>query len=91
MRISAIFKVIGKRSFPYDFNGKSGVSYRLIVGQNDEAEIGEERVSEEVYKSAEKGKVYEFLGTKRTTFGKGDRTVFDKIKPLSGNDKATVE
>lgn len=91
MRLLLVGKVLGKKATPYTIDGRSGESYRLTISQNDDSEIGEEKVTEEVFKAVEKGLVYEFRGSKRPTRDKGDRVVFDKAKPITNNDKAIME
>lgn len=90
-RISTTGKVLNKKSAPYNIDGHTGVTFKLTLSQNDDSEIGEERVTEDLYKMVEKGTVYVFYGTKRSTRDRGDRIVFDKAKPASNNEKAIME
>lgn len=91
MRIMSVLKVMGKKVVPYVIDGKQGKTFRVIVSQNDDSEFGEERITEEVYSALEKGVVYEFRGTKRTTRDRGDRVIYDSIKKVVNNDKAIME
>lgn len=91
MRILSIMKCMNKKDVPYAIDGKQGKTFRAVVSQNDDTEFGEERVTEEVYAALEKGVVYEFRGTKRTTRDRGDRVIYDSIKRVANNDKAIME
>lgn len=91
MRVMSVMKNMGKKEVPYVIDGKQGKTFRAIVSQNDDSEFGEERVTEEVFAALEKGAVYEFRGTKRTTRDRGDRVIYDSIKRVANNDKAIME
>lgn len=94
MRVMSIMKVINKRAVPYSINGKSGESYKAMVTQNDDSEMGEERISADVYNQLERNMTYEFRGVKRTSRdqnGERVRIIWDTVKPVANNEKAIME
>ena len=60
-------------------------------GQNDDADVLEEKVTKEVYDSVEKSKVYCFWGTKRILRDGNIRISYDYVEPISGNEKAMTK
>lgn len=91
MRVMSIMRCMNKKIVPYEIDGKKGESFRAVVTQNDDFEFGEERITKEVYSALEKGAVYEFRGTKRTTRDRGDRVVYDSVKKVVNNEKAIMD
>lgn len=92
MRINLLAKVLNRREIPYTLSetGISGKTFKVTVSQNNDNEIGEERVSEEIFKTVEKGAVYTFSGEKRVTKN-GIRIVFDSAVPVKDNPLAIVK
>lgn len=90
-RLMSIYKVLNKKEIPYEINGKSGKSYRITVSQQDDTEILEERVSQALFETLEKGKVYNLWGTKRINRDGSVRILFDYGEVLTGNEKAIMK
>ncbi|WP_320928758.1 hypothetical protein [Hungatella sp.] len=92
MRVMTIMKAMNTREVPYTLpDGKTGTTCRMIASQNDDSEIGEERISPELFSIIEKGGIYEFRGNKRKMRNGEERTVWDKAKLLTNNDKALMD
>lgn len=91
MRINLLAKILNKREVPYSLeNGVSGRVYKLTLSQNDNNDIGEERVQKELYDTIEKGAVYILSGDKRVTKN-GIRIVFDSAVPVKDNPLAIIK
>lgn len=90
-RLMSIYKILNKKEIPYEIDGKSGKSYRITVSQQDDTEVLEERVSQALFETLEKGKVYNLWGTKRIGRDGSVRILFDYGEIVSNNEKAIMK